>query len=67
MGNGGEGRGRGRGDEGKGRGLVPPHMNCLHDAPANSMLSNIGSTDFVGKYVMYRLSAIAAIFSTGYR
>ena len=34
MGKGGEGRGRGRGGEGKGRGLVPPHMTCLHDAPA---------------------------------
>jgi len=32
VGNGGEG-----GEEGemKGKGLVPPHMTCLHDAPAH--------------------------------
>jgi len=35
VGNGGKGREEG---EVKGRGLVPPHMTCLHDAPAHYVM-----------------------------
>ena len=50
MGNGGEGRGREEGEV-KGRGLVPPHMTCLHDAPAKtgfSVLKKLRVTRFFG-------------------